>query len=300
MPQTKKIHSREFVDSMDKVAKSAQLAAGWPVYQDFEVAEKDGEVYVYALYHPEELEAKPGTTSVQDILTPKDLNLQRWYAPLREEPDLFLKFASLARKGPLTRDEMLKIVLEWVKRFGTLGWGSFYYHGAPGSVPQEVHRRECFSAFERAVTEAARCLGLYQAARIPEPADADAALQSYRVTGSTVEQRREMALLEVGDIVGNHVRNECYPELYREIRKGTEQTMRFSQGWEFHSLLGAMYLQMMWLITKGISVRSCKGPGCRNFIAYDSSREDKVFCGKNCKEKWRYHHVVKPRRQRQA
>jgi hypothetical protein len=51
---------------------------------------------------------------------------------------------------------------------------------------------------------------------------------------------------------------------------------------------------------KGISIRSCKGPGCPFFISYDESRRDKEFCSKNCKEKWRYHHVVKPKRQGQA
>lgn len=51
---------------------------------------------------------------------------------------------------------------------------------------------------------------------------------------------------------------------------------------------------------KGISIRSCKGPGCPFFMSYDESRRDKEFCSKNCKEKWRYHHVVKPKRQGQA
>ena len=109
-----------------------------------------------------------------------------------------------------------------------------------------------------------------------------------------------MALQTVGELVGGHVRNECYPVLYREFNKDTEQTVGFSIGWDFHSLLGAMYLQMAWLMDKGISIRSCKGPGCPFFISYDESRRDKEFCSKNCKEKWRYHHVVKPKRQGQA
>jgi hypothetical protein len=297
MQSNQKTHSREFVDSIDRVAKSEQLGAEWAVYRDFEIEEKGDEVYVYALRRPETLEVKPGT-----VLNtfPKDLNLDRRYAPLREEPSLFLKFASLARKGPFTRDKALEVMLDWIKSYGTLGWGSTYYLNAPGSVPQETHRRECWSAFERAMTEAARCLGLYEAARAPDSAGTDVALQHYGIFGPTPEVRREMALQTVGELVGGHVRNECYPVLYREFNKDTEQTVGFSIGWDFHSLLGAMYLQMAWLMDKGISIRSCKGPGCPFFISYDESRRDKEFCSKNCKEKWRYHHVVKPKRQGQA
>lgn len=299
MPLDRKIHSREFVDSIDRVAKSEQLGtAVWPVYQDFEVDEKDEEVYVYALYRPEKLDVRPGT--ILDTFPPKDLNLQRWYPPLREEPDLFLKFASLARKGPLTRDKAVEVMLDWVKGYGTLGWGDIYYVDAPGNVPQERHRRECLAAFNRAVREAARCLGLYEAARASDPAARDVALQRYAISGNTAEQRREMALRTVGDLVGGHIRNECYPVLLRGFHKDTGETANFSLGWDFHSLLGAMYLQMAWLMDKGISIRSCKGPGCPYFISYDESRSDKEFCSKNCKEKWRYHHIVKPRRQGQA
>ena len=45
-----------------------------------------------------------------------------------------------------------------------------------------------------------------------------------------------------------------------------------------------MYLQMMWVTTKGISIRACKGLGCPNYIEYDQSRKDKEFCSKNCNE----------------
>ena len=294
----RKILSKEFVDSIDRVAKSGQLAGEWPVYRDFEVEEKGEEVYVYALFRPEQLDYSAGPI----INTfPKDLNLRRRYAPLREEPDLFLKFASLARKGPLTKNEAVEVMLDWVKSYGTLGWGSIYYLEAPGSLPQEMHRRECLSAFTRAVAEAARCLGSYQAARMSDVEAVGAVLQQYPyISGGTAEQRRETALQTVGEHVGGHVRSECYPELYREFNKETKQTVGFSQGWDFHSLLGAMYFQMMQLITKGITIRACKGPGCPHFIRYDIDRKDKEFCSKNCKEKWRYHHVVKPRKQRQA
>ena len=46
MPNGGGIHSKEFVDAIDRVAKSEQLAGEWPVYRDFEVEEKGEEVYV--------------------------------------------------------------------------------------------------------------------------------------------------------------------------------------------------------------------------------------------------------------
>ncbi len=295
MPHKREIIPKEFVDSTNRAAKSVQLGTAlWPVYQDFGVEEKNGEVYVYAPYRPEKLEARPGT--ILEI-PPKDLNLRRYYAPLREEPDLVFKFASLARKGPLTKDQALEAMLDWVKNYGTLG-GNTYYFDAPGNLPRESHRRECLSDFEPAVNEAARCVGMYAAARAPVTKATDAALQRYGVSGSTREQRREMALRTVGEIVGAHVRNECYPVLYPEHdNQDVEKTAGFSLGWDFHSLRGAMYLELAWLMDRGITVRYCKGPGCPFLIRYDRSRKDKEFCSPNCKEKWRYHHRVKPRKQ---
>lgn len=287
-----------FAYTRDISARNEQLGAAWPVYQDFEVEEKDGEVYVYAPYRPQKLAAKSGSIFSFEDFRPKDLNLHRMYAPLREEPGLFLKFASLARKGPLSRDEMLEVVLDWVKRYGVLGLeGTDYLELPGGGAEWGTGRRESLFGFARAVREAARCLGLYEAANALGSAAAET-LEKYGVPGRTVEERQEWALRQVGDMVGDHVASECYPMFYREFRKDTERTEGFAQGWGFRSLLGAMFLQMMWLMTEGSGVRSCKGPGCPNIITYDRSRKDKEFCGKNCKEKWRYHYVVKPNKQR--
>jgi len=52
----------------------------------------------------------------------KDDNARRAYAPLREEPDLFVKFASLASRDPGTRDGRYEIMLDWIKEYGVLGW----------------------------------------------------------------------------------------------------------------------------------------------------------------------------------
>jgi hypothetical protein len=119
------------------------------------------------------------------------------------------------------------------------------------------------------------------------------------------------------ELVGRQVSRECFPMLYRQYRKEPEQTVGFFQGWGCRSLLGAMYLQMTWLMTEARNVRRCKGPECFRIITFDApeqpiadpglknargkyrTRIDKEFCSRNCKEKWRYHNKVKPRLQRE-
>jgi hypothetical protein len=70
------------------------------------------------------------------------------------------------------------------------------------------------------------------------------------------------------------VADDCYPELYQE-----EDTFR--SGYGFKSLLGAMYLQMMWLMTATSEFRRCQRPGCNKI--FTSGRKDKRFCTVNCR-----------------
>jgi hypothetical protein len=172
--------------------------------------------------------------------------------------------------------------------------------------------------FVEAVREAARCLTWYEAATAPGGPNVQA-LERAGAIGNTPEKIKEDALRLAHDRVGNKVSAECYPVLYRQFLRESGETVGFFQGWGFHSLLGGMYLQMAWLMTEGSNVRRCKGPGCFRIITFDSpeqpiadpglkknargkyrTRRDKEFCGRNCKEKWRYHYVVKPSKQKRA
>jgi hypothetical protein len=102
-------------------------------------------------------------------------------------------------------------------------------------------------------------------------------------------------------LVGMHVQNrlttECYPQLV-----GTS-SVAFDTAYGFRSLLGAMYLQMYWLMTAKGDVRRCKEPGCPRVITFDQpeqprdhwipndrsrgykTRVDKVFCSPACKQR---------------
>lgn len=88
-----------------------------------------------------------------------------------------------------------------------------------------------------------------------------------------------------------------------------------SLGWAFESLLGALYLQMAWVLVAKEEVR-CKQ--CDRVINYEQpeipweqllaqkgkrkpykTRSDKEFCSKSCADKWYYEKVRKPRLVRQ-
>jgi hypothetical protein len=116
---------------------------------------------------------------------------------------------------------------------------------------------------------------------------------------------KEWALRSSWKIVGNIIADHCYPEFYR--LKDT-----FSTAWGFKPLLGAMYLQMMWLMTATGEVRRCQGPRCPRVIAFEQpekgvhpqqdgtkndrsggyrkTRKDKRFCSSSCKSLWHYHY----------
>jgi hypothetical protein len=303
--------SKNFQDSSTKAAKNRVLKRGWPVYQNFEIEESDSDIHVYAPREAPEIPSKRGVQTIHSAWMAEDLNRVRVYAPLRDTPDLFLKFASLGRKGGVTRDEASEAMLDWVETHGALG------------LEDDEGRGESLVGFSRAVSKAAQCLELYEAATaeigVRDDPDVEI-LDSYQAYGVTPREKREWAMQEVARIVGKYVEDECHPQLYRQVNTETGRTVGFEQGWGFRSLIGAMYLQMMWLMTDGGESLRCKGPGCNRIIRigrYKSgdakhvgefklhnggrpprykTRKDKEFCSRNCKEKWRYHYVIKPRK----
>jgi hypothetical protein len=82
----------------------------------------------------------------------------------------------------------------------------------------------------------------------------------------TPERARDWALWEVGTLVQRKLRSETFPQLYR-----TPEGYR--EAWGFRSLLGAIYLQMMFLMRATGKVRYCKGPGCTNIISFDQPQQ---------------------------
>lgn len=100
--------------------------------------------------------------------------------------------------------------------------------------------------------------------------------------------------------VSDMVHRRCRPFLLFE--EGSHDPTKVWDRWSFFDLLGAMYLQMYWLIAAGGNVTRCDycarivslarpGPGTRK------PPQHKRFCDKACRQSYHYHNKVKPRRQ---
>jgi len=288
----------------------------WPVYTDFEVERTGGDVFIYAPPRHRPL----GAGRAFGIGgSPQDENLERPYAPLRDTPDLFLRFAGLARKKVASTEAALEVMIEWAKIYGVLGTRGECYWDAP-RPDYPLKRRESLRAFSAAVREAASCLELYRAATLLDDYAAEAVLDRYEADGKTLREKKEWAAVFAGDIVGDHVYEGCYPQLLRTVEgeKNSKarhwydkRTVGFAQGWGFRSLLGAMYLQMMLYMTGGGEWKPCKRPGCYGRVTYVSPEKEegrkhqthsnKEFCSLACKQWWsdNYGNSKKAKRKRE-
>jgi hypothetical protein len=244
---------------------------------------------------------------------------RREYQPLAKYDDLFLRFARLADDGvlddELDTDKNAAVALDWAEDYGVLGLtpamsppGAWW--GDPrGGVEDTV----AAFAFEAWVANAT--LRLYEAAAVPGGVDVEAIapFMHIRERGfftQTPGMARGWALGQVDRNVQYRVaRYRCYPHLYRRPvdNRGVE-------GYDFGTLLGAMWLQAMWLLIAENPLQ-CRNPKCRRIIAFEqpeqvvqgvkkndrskgySTRSDKEYCSKKCFNAHYYEREIKPRRQ---
>lgn len=290
-----------FSKAADEAAKPDLRAGMWKVWESYEVVEIDGGAYVLAR----------GNANNCDE-----------YRPLAQTPGLYLEFARLADEGEITRE----VWLDWVERYGVLGleWrnpNEVMLVGLFGPVCQEGGPNESYEAFVREARRANWVLRLVEVVGSPEGPDyAEFIKEAYEVRGVPFQgQARQMsidgakrwALRMIWQEVQEQIR-ECHPVVH--VADG-----RFMQGWGFHSLISAMYLQLMWLLTAtGDEVRWCKRPECGKVIAYEQpeqamafsglkkndrsmgyrTRKDKEFCSNRCKGLYHYYHVKKGKRRK--
>lgn len=90
------------------------------------------------------------------------------------------------------------------------------------------------------------------------------------------ESIRSWALEQVAETVTFKVENTCYPTVV-----GSPGS--YKQGWGFKSLLGAMWLQMMWLMLA--ENNQCRWCG----YFFERTRADKRFCNADCRQRWNYY-----------
>jgi hypothetical protein len=274
--------SENFIRARDNETEERYLGTGWVRFRDFDIIEKtEDNVRVCAKWRdpglPRYRKLRDGRKerSYSGEWFFKDDNSRGMYAPLRDEPDLFVKFAKLASKDPGTRDGRYEIMLEWIKKYGVLGLV------AEGNSEFGVRseRQENLLLFWSEVHQAARCMALYEAATGP-----GRVLKRSGLPGKTLAEKRESAVRRLGDKVNFILERDCYPKLYYGMREETGEMAGVALSWGFRSLLGAMYLQLAWRIKS----RQCEAPGCNNIIGLHE-RRDKYTCSKACKERRRQH-----------
>lgn len=243
------------------------------------------------------------------------------YKPLEETPDLFLRFARLARKPP-TKER----ALVWCQEHGVLGLAGDYHWGWTGE--NKAHQAyESLESFNAEVDRAAGVLALYEAAlnRDHEAAVYFASDKYSQISAelwdSGIRQNWDSTLVQEmvqahagGDylayaleaaswIVESTVRGSCYPTLRAEQGDNPSNIPSDVQGgWGFKNLRGAMYLQMYWLMAAGGNIARCQY--CGGVIDLSSggegnrkTRQDKKFCDAACRQRYHYHNKTKPTRE---
>jgi hypothetical protein len=304
------INQKDFNRASNEAVRSELRIGEWRVFDHYEIEDGPHGMYVHApsRYQIPAPELSEGLNRVMfqwDYL----FAYEKWgFRPLVDTPALFLEFAGLIEEGEITQD----VWLDWIERYGVLGFESNeltedWWWANPRGGP-----RETLIAFKDAAWQANAILRIYEAATAPDGPDTSV-LRDFASKGESHEpgmQRlarfegeetapalAEWGLRQAWKIVGHVLAGHCYPELYR-----LKET--FDRGWGFKSLLGAMYLQMMWLMTATDEPPRCKGLNCNRFITIEQldqhadasprkkyrTRNDKEFCSNRCKNRWHYHY----------
>jgi hypothetical protein len=243
----------------------------------------------------------------------------RTYTPLEDMPDLFLRFARLHEKG-----DQVEAMVDWVHRHGVLG--------QEGETPRSSGAPQHAKDFKDAVGQAAGVLALYEAVLNGDSEKAKSAiLEEFPFVGiwwrvhnfvsdkppymdrewvakqisETVEEildgdYLQYALETAADDVQHVVSHYCSPAL--SVQEGSRGPSGVTATWFFKNLLGAMYLQMYWLMGAGGDITRCRY--CGRIISLASpapdarkTRQDKKFCDDACRQRHHYHTKTKPKRQ---
>jgi hypothetical protein len=280
---------RMFADAAAESVTEDLRADAWEVYPSYCYSEMGSDARVTAPF----LRSKKR----KELIDRGELII---YRPLADTPALMLEFAELG--GQEITEDVWK---DWTERYGVLGLehAGKLYAGWMRGGPSET-----LSGFVGEAQRANKALKLYGYATAPHGPDV-AAIEQYipkhyrRFYTETPAHARQWALWEVGTLVQQKLRSEAFPQLYWAPEG-------YSDAWGFRSLLGAIYLQMMFLLRATGKVRYCRGPGCTNIISFDQpkqppasglkkndrsrgykTRRDKVYCSDRCK--MAYHRKTK-------
>lgn len=284
----KAINDEHVEDALGIAVKNKLRAGHWPVYERYEFREEDGEVFVVA---PTTSLRRSGDSDgdwVRMVIRDPDEDIKRVYAPLRT-PELLLEFAELVE--PITRKTVKladlaerpteepfarELVLYWAGKYGVLGIRDVdvvaHDDGDNSGVTIGAARRESVRRFYEEAFAINRSLRLYEAATgeggpdrvMVEEAVVHEPLWAYQLKQQPDAEVEEWALGKVLQTVQRRLYDESHSQLYRY------DTGEVVGGLGFQSLLGAIWMQMSWLLMSDTAVKRCKVHDCRKVISFES------------------------------
>ncbi len=218
-----------------------------------------------------------------------DRTMWRGYSPLEETPDLFLKFARL-HKAP----DFMAAAIDWSVRYGVPGGDS------SGRLSRSREDIMPLAWFSEEAKRAWVILTMYEAALNSDPRPIRFLLSEYRnetlelwpleiLREDDDEGCLELALLGSMHIVDYTTRRLCFPSLSIRPEGHYLDPTQVETTWLFTNLLGALYLQMYWLMASGGYLARCENCGqaislARTYPEGRKRRRDTRFCSDACRQ----------------
>jgi hypothetical protein len=293
-------------DIYEKTVQEELRIGEWVFYKKYKIVPLDGRKFVLAPLTVKQLRER-------GIYNPL----------ARHSADLFLRFAGWADKYEMDSDPAAaeckknqEAALRWARTYGVLGVnppdltvlgestaavedhlgrpgadgsaGRGWQNEARGGNPEESVAR-----FVAEVFEARMVKQLYEAATAHPRPDKEGivalmpsrqdgwesrlGLSSTReLHGNTPKRAHDWALTVVEETVQRKLQKHSHLTL--SVSKGS-----YGEGRAFHSLLGAMWMQMLWLMCG--SARRCELPGCNRILSLEESEQSTGQRAKRSKRK---------------
>jgi hypothetical protein len=252
-------------------------------------------------------------------------NESRTYSPLTRG-GLFFKFARLGdyedldpatHLEELDTDKNAQTAYDWADQWGVLGLTieetpeGRSYASTIGGAEDTVVR------FAEEAWAANAVLRLYESATRESSPDVATIREIMEYGGvgtrsrshftSRPERALDWALVSAAEQTQERVSRYCHPALYR--RPGRKH---FREAPAFRNLLGALWLEMFWILLSD-DTRRCHNSECNRIIPFEptpardlfaqnirdtgyATRDDKVYCSKSCANRHYYLTKTKPRR----
>jgi len=221
---------------------------------------------------------------------------QKWktYRPLEDAPDLFLRLVAMHEASNFTQE-----ALEFSHRYGTLisagsREGSFEARTSLYWWREEAERAwVILKLYEAALNRDEQAIGCLHAEYDHRVISKDLYSVSDAADFDDDLQVVQIAFVESTLMVQETVQQLCRPCLAIELRQDFNAPMM----WEFSNLLGAMYLQMFWLVASGEGLGRCGYCGQTIFLSRPhpgarKRRSDRKFCDDACRQA---NHRTRPR-----